>query len=1062
MQIETIDFSYNASVQNKQVKILHIITKLAALFHDMGKSSDRFQYKLGLSVQKSDSVSRDVLRHEMVSSLLLYPLMKGQCELLSLTSKEKVKDYFCHTAIPAVKKITESITVENLNAVDSFLLEDNFKDNFKKNKKGKRNFHGFSGIEIFQESDWKDRFAATSVSWLSACHHKIISGDDIYRKEKCKEGKGDWHLLTSTFFDRKFVNYSDIKDIESNLTFSKTNLWDSERWCDLVSIQVRELRDLLGGEDLKPTKFLTHNLYYGARTALVFGDQIASHESEVCPNQDPGLFTYANTTKNNMYADTLFDHTLKVFYKASESFGVVMGVPAFSNYSAMPGLSLSDIPDSFKKNSKQPDKFKWQDTVSTELSKLEKDRGFFGVVVSETGTGKTKALPQMVCALGGDNVRFTLALGRRTLTKQAYDDYSSDVIGFNKKDLSILIGQNINKKEVIEDIDKHGMGCVDDNEEYIVESTNSNVFSSFLEPIFYDMRGNPTKEISAITSPITIMTIDHIIKLVGQAKSSDLKHMLIAQNNDLIIDEIDDFDVKDLISICKLVHLFASNGRKVIISSATINRWIVHALRNSYIHGYSLYKEKHDLGENPYIATISNIAPYQSIQTFVNHKYQNSRYDEFINSISNEIRSNKTKRKVKYIKTMSLHTMDDIFSKIINGVESLKDEHFIESDGFRLSSGIVRFNNVKSSQAFYDYIQENVPENVKVLNYHSKMLGMDRLAIEDFLDDAFKRKNKTPFDNSVINEHIQRLKDKGYKEMITIISTTNIIETGRDHDYDWAITEPMSDQSLVQLGGRILRHRDIFVKSPNMLVLDRNVKKITGKSEYLEYPGIESEKNPRNKPVYELNSNLFKERIKILNSLLNIKISKETINNINASDYLHGNHIKKVDSVCCLRIPDTTSEILRTAETIRIIDYLVKKGNVLDEYLIEQLANLNSSSRDNSVFRQSNDYRKTLYIEKENPEWGLNSKNWLILKDKVGSPIQKSHSDRNLEIIVTDESGSNDLLSYDFNNMLSELAGKYEVSKGSIQRLLLSLSFKISDSITKIAYTPQKGIEEER
>lgn len=40
------------------------------------------------------------------------------------------------------------------------------------------------------------------------------------------------------------------------------------------------------------------------------------------------------------------------------------------------------------------------------------------------------------------------------------------------------------------------------------------------------------------------------------------------------------------------------------------------------------------------------------------------------------------------------------------------------------------------------------------------MLAMDRLAIEDFLDDTFKRKRKTPFDNSVVSTHIDNLKEK--------------------------------------------------------------------------------------------------------------------------------------------------------------------------------------------------------------------------------------------------------------------------------------------------------------
>lgn len=280
----------------------------------MGKSSDRFQNKLRSSVQQTNVQCRDVLRHEMVSALLLYPLTKGEYDFFSLTSKEKVKDYFNNVAIPKINEIIESITVEHSHTINSLFIGDKLKENFKDNKKGDINFHQISKIEMFQNRDWQERFVETSVAWMSACHHKVVSGNDFYKEKNIKGSNvKDKELQTVTFFDRRFINYLDIKEISSNLTFSKTSLWESEHWCDLVSVQVNELRELLGGKTLTPSKFLTHNLYYSARTALVFGDQIASHESEVCQYQDPGMFTYANTTKDHQYADTLFQHTLKVF-----------------------------------------------------------------------------------------------------------------------------------------------------------------------------------------------------------------------------------------------------------------------------------------------------------------------------------------------------------------------------------------------------------------------------------------------------------------------------------------------------------------------------------------------------------------------------------------------------------------------------------------------------------------------------------------------------------------------------------------------------------------------------
>ena len=33
-----------------------------------------------------------------------------------------------------------------------------------------------------------------------------------------------------------------------------------------------------------------------------------------------------------------------------------------------------------------------------------------------------------------------------------------------------------------------------------------------------------------------------------------------------------------------------------------------------------------------------------------------------------------------------------------------------------------------------------------------------------------------------------------------------VTEVGRDHDYDWAVVEPSSMRSLIQLAGRVRRH----------------------------------------------------------------------------------------------------------------------------------------------------------------------------------------------------------------------------------------------------------------
>jgi CRISPR-associated endonuclease/helicase Cas3 len=52
---------------------------------------------------------------------------------------------------------------------------------------------------------------------------------------------------------------------------------------------------------------------------------------------------------------------------------------------------------------------------------------------------------------------------------------------------------------------------------------------------------------------------------------------------------------------------------------------------------------------------------------------------------------------------------------------------------------------------------------------------------------------------------------------------------GRDHDYDWAVVEPSSMRSIIQLAGRILRHRKQIPATPNVCLLNQNYRSLLQK-----------------------------------------------------------------------------------------------------------------------------------------------------------------------------------------------------------------------------------------
>ena len=94
---------------------------------------------------------------------------------------------------------------------------------------------------------------------------------------------------------------------------------------------------------------------------------------------------------------------------------------------------------------------------------------------------------------------------------------------------------------------------------------------------------------------------------------------------------------------------------------------------------------------------------------------------------------------------------------------------------------------------------------------------------------------------------------------------TPVEEVGRDHDFDWAVIEPSSYRSLIQLAGRVRRHREGNIEKPNISVMQYNYKAFKACDEdgkYFIKPGYEE--------MLQLNTHDLKELLdeeKLLNSL---------------------------------------------------------------------------------------------------------------------------------------------------------------------------------------------------
>lgn len=262
---------------------------------------------------------------------------------------------------------------------------------------------------------------------------------------------------------------------------------------------------------------------------------------------------------------------------------------------------------------KSPAVFRWQDMAVEKIRAFREKNGddgrYFIVNMASTGCGKTFANAKIMQAVSADgkSLRYILALGLRTLTLQTGDEYR-ERIHLDRNDLAVLIGSSavakLHEENKEEDKKKEG-----NRKEYLSEEpllpeeleyvdTESEEQSRFLDIFFNktDKKGVAVNEKTSkknkafLYKPVLAATIDHMMGAVETTRGGRyILPSLRLMSSDLVIDEIDDFNSKDLIAIARLVHLAGLCGRNVAISSATIPPDLAEGLYRAYQAGLKSY-----------------------------------------------------------------------------------------------------------------------------------------------------------------------------------------------------------------------------------------------------------------------------------------------------------------------------------------------------------------------------------------------------------------------------------------------------------------------------------------
>ena len=809
--------------------VIRALASLAALLHDWGKATRIFQEKLQPDYKGGLG---DPIRHEWISCVLLDAFIRY--------SKTSNTDWLVELS---QGNINEAVLKEHVASRPE---------------------------KLFVNHD----AVAQVLMWLIVTHHRL----PLPRGNE-QQLKANYLDATATTIEEclkrvtqawGYENRKDEAEFEKNLAgcfeFPSGLMTDSTHWLKDVKRWASKLIECKPQIDVLIQNKSIRLVLYHARLCLMLGDHHYSSQAHNSKWQTP-VQLFANTDRaTKALKQKLDEHLVGVKKHALD---VANLLPMIQRLETEEATAVFDNAALRKPSTGD---YAWQQKAVNcigEYKKQESIAGAFIVNMASTGCGKTFANAKIMQALSpqGNSLRYILALGLRTLTLQTGDEYR-ERIGLKDDELAVLIGSkavtelhNAAKKALQNDV-------VPTYEEIGSESLESLLDSDIdftgllpensLTTVLSDDRAR-----KFLYAPVLACTIDHMMGATETKRGG--RYILPALrllSSDLVIDEVDDFTGEDLAAIGRLVHLAGMLGRKVMISSATIPPALAEGFFNAYRMGWQLFSLSQKA--SPDICSIwvdefnSEIAKITSVDKGI-HDYK-IKHAEFITKRVSKLAKQPAKRKADIIEcafdkqtkpsdktSKQLQYFDYIWQAILN--KHQLHNTIDDKTNKQVSFGVVRVANIGPCVDLAKHLLTvNLPEDtdIRVMAYHSQQVLLMRHAQEQHLDEVLKRKESNDqqpkaFSHTLIRQHLD---NTSANNIIFILVATPVEEVGRDHDFDWAVVEPSSYRSIIQLAGRVRRHRVGEVASPNVGLLQYNWKSFEKNDEngrYFEKPGYENE-----------------------------------------------------------------------------------------------------------------------------------------------------------------------------------------------------------------------------
>ncbi|MDW0359062.1 type I-F CRISPR-associated helicase Cas3f [Halomonas venusta] len=789
-----------------------LLTAMAALLHDLGKASDAFQQRL-----KGKLEGRNLYRHEWISLRLFQAFVGGD-------------DDDTWLARLAEGGYQEQDWLEGLER------------------------DGMDGTTsmVF------DRLPplAAALGWLVLSHHRL----PLKPPEKDGENDRRWGrgkaplqaeqlggLFASIHAEwNEIPETQDPKRVAPYWQFSKGLPVSTSRWRErAVKLASRLQARLQNGHHWLESRYVMHL----ARLSLMLADHhYSSLENPLHRVRGEAQYPLiANTVrKTGKPNQPLDEHILGVEKHAA---AVARALPSVDSH--LPRLARHK---GFRKRSSHP-RFRWQDKafdLAQSLRERSQRQGFFGINMASTGCGKTLANGRIMYALADpqQGARFSIALGLRTLTLQT-GQALRDRLHLGEDELAVRVGGSANKA-LFEHYEQEAEASGSASKQALIEEDAHVVFDGNFDshPVLRRLSDEPGTR-ALIAAPILVCTVDHLVPATESTRGGrQIVPMLRLMSSDLVLDEIDDFDINDLPALTRLVNWAGLLGSRVLLSSATLPPALVEGLYEAYRSGREAFQRHR--GE-PGLAVDICCAWFDEHD----RQHENCASSETFKAVHQDF----AKRRLERLAKSPVRRRADILAlpplgkrpeEIRPAIATLLRENALAlhqqhysidpHSSKRVSFGLIRMANIDPlvdvARALF---QQGTPEGVRIhlCVYHSRHPLVMRSEIERRLDKTLQRAEP---EHVFQQPDIRRLLDSSEEnDHLFIVLGSPVTEVGRDHDYDWAIVEPSSMRSIIQLAGRVCRHREQTCEVPNILLLETNLKNLERSDEPAFYkPGFET------------------------------------------------------------------------------------------------------------------------------------------------------------------------------------------------------------------------------